>query len=252
LQPDSLIPDPSNPQAYNRYSYVGNNPINFSDPTGHRACGDGEEYNCDGRRNKQVLVVLPKIPSWDPEFNVDKDDKAKAEAAYRHFLEDPMLFAGYFINPSSATEEYTYLTLFAEYSELHTNIDSLIWDAVENEYGVDAADRLNEAYWTTLAERSAIGISGANSDTPGVVLLAIIIAGRGNTGRTMPMNENEAMAMLKVMEDPYVGRRLGMTMGDSRWPVEEGWMKFERIYGGVKIHYLYSPLLDEFDDFKFK
>jgi hypothetical protein len=35
LQPDSLIPDPSNPQAWNRYSYVMNRPINFSDPTGH-------------------------------------------------------------------------------------------------------------------------------------------------------------------------------------------------------------------------
>jgi len=36
LQPDTLIPDPSNPQAWNRYSYVGNNPIQFNDPTtGH-------------------------------------------------------------------------------------------------------------------------------------------------------------------------------------------------------------------------
>ncbi len=35
LQPDTLIPDPSNPQAWNRYSYVGNNPVNLNDPTGH-------------------------------------------------------------------------------------------------------------------------------------------------------------------------------------------------------------------------
>jgi hypothetical protein len=28
-----LIPDPSNPQAWNQYSYVGNNPIGYSDPT---------------------------------------------------------------------------------------------------------------------------------------------------------------------------------------------------------------------------
>lgn len=35
LQPDTLIPDPSNPQAWNRYSYVMNRPVNFNDPTGH-------------------------------------------------------------------------------------------------------------------------------------------------------------------------------------------------------------------------
>jgi hypothetical protein len=43
LQPDSLIPDPSNPQALNRFSYVGNRPINFNDPSGHNEeCGIGE------------------------------------------------------------------------------------------------------------------------------------------------------------------------------------------------------------------
>jgi hypothetical protein len=41
LQPDSLIPNPSNPQAWNRYSYVGNRPINFNDPTGHVECESG-------------------------------------------------------------------------------------------------------------------------------------------------------------------------------------------------------------------
>ena len=36
MQPDSIIPDLSNPQSWNRYSYVTNRPVNFSDPTGHR------------------------------------------------------------------------------------------------------------------------------------------------------------------------------------------------------------------------
>ena len=48
LQPDTLIPDLSNPQSWNRYSYVTNRPVNFSDPSGHKACdGDGADGECD-------------------------------------------------------------------------------------------------------------------------------------------------------------------------------------------------------------
>jgi hypothetical protein len=40
-QPDTLIPDPNNPQAWNRYSYGLNNPISFNDPDGHAPCKPG-------------------------------------------------------------------------------------------------------------------------------------------------------------------------------------------------------------------
>jgi RHS repeat-associated protein len=40
IQPDSIIPDPTNPQAWNRFSYVNNRPINLNDPTGHFTCSN--------------------------------------------------------------------------------------------------------------------------------------------------------------------------------------------------------------------
>jgi RHS repeat-associated protein len=33
--PDPLVPDPTNPQALNRFTYVLNNPLKYTDPTGH-------------------------------------------------------------------------------------------------------------------------------------------------------------------------------------------------------------------------
>jgi RHS repeat-associated protein len=35
LTADSLIPDPLNSQSWNRYAYVGNNPVKYADPSGH-------------------------------------------------------------------------------------------------------------------------------------------------------------------------------------------------------------------------
>jgi RHS repeat-associated protein len=35
ISPDTIIPDPANPQALNRYSYCINNPLKYNDPTGH-------------------------------------------------------------------------------------------------------------------------------------------------------------------------------------------------------------------------
>jgi RHS repeat-associated protein len=35
ISPDTIVPDPANPQSLNRYSYCLNNPLKYTDPTGH-------------------------------------------------------------------------------------------------------------------------------------------------------------------------------------------------------------------------
>ena len=35
LSADTIVPDPANPQSFNRYSYGYNNPVKYFDPTGH-------------------------------------------------------------------------------------------------------------------------------------------------------------------------------------------------------------------------
>jgi len=41
ISPDTITPDMT--QGLNRYSYVNNRPVNFNDPTGHKACDDEDK-----------------------------------------------------------------------------------------------------------------------------------------------------------------------------------------------------------------
>jgi RHS repeat-associated protein len=38
ISPDTIVPNPANPQKFNRYAYAYNNPVRYNDPSGH--CGD--------------------------------------------------------------------------------------------------------------------------------------------------------------------------------------------------------------------
>ncbi|MFN8382522.1 MAG: hypothetical protein U0V02_11300 [Anaerolineales bacterium] len=37
-QPDTIVPDPYNSQDYDRYAYARNNPMRYTDPSGHATC----------------------------------------------------------------------------------------------------------------------------------------------------------------------------------------------------------------------
>ncbi|MCP5004143.1 MAG: RHS repeat-associated core domain-containing protein, partial [Planctomycetes bacterium] len=53
---DTIVPDPTNPQALNRYSYVLNNPLKYNDPTGH------------GWESVQVGWGVDWVPKWSCEY----------------------------------------------------------------------------------------------------------------------------------------------------------------------------------------
>jgi RHS repeat-associated protein len=57
---DTIVPDGKNPQSLNRFSYVGNNPLRYVDPTGHmRTCEDSLSEGCGTSKPKSVAV-----PPW--------------------------------------------------------------------------------------------------------------------------------------------------------------------------------------------
>jgi RHS repeat-associated protein len=65
IQPDTIIPDQTNPQSWNRLSYVSNNPIRYNDPTGHMMDDGCRTEGCSltqyqKEQDAQKLALLEK------------------------------------------------------------------------------------------------------------------------------------------------------------------------------------------------
>ncbi len=60
ISPDTIIPDPSNPQSFNRYSYCLNNPLKYIDPNGHQQA----EAAAFARGLMGLAGGLALVPGW--------------------------------------------------------------------------------------------------------------------------------------------------------------------------------------------
>ncbi len=66
MQPDTLIPGVDSPQSWNRFSYTSNNPINYSDPTGHMEESDDYE---SGGPTPPIPPINPPSGGGDPDIS---------------------------------------------------------------------------------------------------------------------------------------------------------------------------------------
>ena len=82
---------------------------------------------------------------------------------------------------------------------------------------------------------------------------------KGSTGRIEPHNIIEQLSMEQVKSNPLEGavKLDKIRMTDSRWLVEDGWVKMQNIVkhsdgSSTNIHFVYNEITGVFDDFKFK
>lgn len=73
IQPDTIVPDPSDPQSLNRFAYARNNPLRFIDPSGHDPLDQAWQDEFESVHHRQpgaedILIRLFSIAfpnEWD-------------------------------------------------------------------------------------------------------------------------------------------------------------------------------------------
>jgi hypothetical protein len=66
LSADSIVPRPGDPQSFNRFAYVVNNPLKYVDPSGHEPkedCDDGNKLSCRSKKLPDIEVINKDIQS---------------------------------------------------------------------------------------------------------------------------------------------------------------------------------------------
>ncbi|WP_051297223.1 DUF637 domain-containing protein [Arsenophonus nasoniae] len=76
--------------------------------------------------------------------------------------------------------------------------------------------------------------------------------GLGSTGRSIPRNLQEQLALEEAISKSGAGKVLDFTLGDTRWPSSEGWVKMAQKINDIEIHYVRNTKTGAIDDFKFK
>ena len=155
MQPDTIIPELSNPQSWNRYSYVTNRPVNFNDPTGHRPCDDVDENgNCidNEQRNKRLQKDLDKFV---PPEKVGWDDMKKVGIGKRVQLLTPGEYDMFFLIKLRTHDGLDTLSLTKMYFILNNATDTTfeLFSHVSKDGHNDPADAFRHAYWNALITR---------------------------------------------------------------------------------------------------
>jgi len=146
VSPDTIIPQPGNPQAWDRYSYVFSNPVRNVDPSGHKACDNrNESGNCltDDQQTKEWLVNELE--------NFNQPDIVNA---------DEMIEVGFIITDQLSPNEYNLLLdkngsldtwlLFQMYllqRKAFSTTSNLFPTMSQHN---DPADAFRHAYWSAL------------------------------------------------------------------------------------------------------
>ncbi len=73
ISADTIVPSPGNPQSLNRYAYALNNPLKYTDPTGHMVRSDVDESGCNTPGSPACIIHQYYAASTDSAWMESRD-----------------------------------------------------------------------------------------------------------------------------------------------------------------------------------
>ena len=185
LQADTIVPSPGEPQSLNRYSYVGNRPTVYRDPTGHMACGDTDNCAGGGGIGRQKGTPSPpvrtpgpaSIPTAPPQAVAPVGTPPPAQMAANQSGASGTWSWGALFTPDTVVVLYTGVEAASDYAGGYVN-------AVEGYAIYKVLGKNGKEYWVAAGSAAALQKIGLN---PGVAnstatMNAARAAGRGGDG----------------------------------------------------------------------
>ena len=162
-QPDSIIPDLTSPQAWNRYSYVENRPIVLNDPTGQTsACGFSYSDPDCPKPPSESSPLPPSEPSIPPDPTTNSDNGDGGDSTWENINEFAYWLAETYLPANAKGSHWDLAFLFAPIPVLLGNLDIYIDISI-----ITSSDGMIMFYFTTGdASLSSPQISIAISSGP--------------------------------------------------------------------------------------
>ncbi|MEM7800380.1 MAG: RHS repeat-associated core domain-containing protein [Chloroflexota bacterium] len=134
---DTIVPDPLNPQSYNRFSYVTNNPLNLIDPTGH--CG--ADVDGDGNQDQNALNACLELEgqlesAYDINIFYDGDENLLWALREMELLAEALGYISNFLGgPETTSRRFSGVTVVRQHEDPEGNgyageflgADKMIW-----------------------------------------------------------------------------------------------------------------------------
>ena len=193
LNADPLLQDPTNVQNYNRNSYVLNNPLKYTDPSGYASIGFATPTLGGGfnpGENEQTN-------SWNRWQNAKKSLRALAEDALSHEIEGGgvgvffmALTSGTIIRNNNSAENFV-----SNYYSFRSmlNINSSIFNSINSA-------QINEVLWNAAQSNG----DGDNPRYPGVKIVSV------DSDRGLFDYRNLTIYVPRGMQDDYIQHEYGL------------------------------------------